>query len=516
MTFTRRVLTCVAILVSFFVFVFSIKAAPPQNQSKQTQQPKEPAGLLARCGFVSEPQQMVSNYLLDCLEQTRINWQAKYDAVVTPEDVLAYQKSRVDYFRRQLGTMWDKTPLNAKVIGTIQKEGVRIEKILFESVPGFYVTATMYLPSAEKYKPPYPAILGVCGHNNEGKAAARQILADVFAAQCGLAMLVIDPIDQGERLQHLNADGKPYAQSVPGHNLLGVSSILLGRNTATFEVWDMIRAIDYLQSRNDIIPDKIGAAGCSGGGTQTSYIMALDERIAAAAPSCYTCSLFGKLGKTLSPQDAEQNIFGQLAAGIDHVDYSIMRAPKPTLLCTSTKDFFNITDAWDTYRLANRFYTRLGLPERMCILESDDPHGYWPAHRVGTVRFMLRWLAGRDEAVTEPENLPVVTEEEIRVLPLPGIMGIKNARTTYDLNRDLETKLKEDRHKRWSSITATQAQDLLRSRAQIASLDKIPAAAPYLVDGGKSQLVLSTRNGIYLPVQFNQNKTGTELTLYID
>ncbi|MDD3588576.1 MAG: acetylxylan esterase, partial [Thermoguttaceae bacterium] len=508
MNFARRVLTCIAIQVSFFAFVMSIEAAEPQSQSKQTSGAEVSAGPLARCGLVPEPKQMISNYLLNCLAQAQEDWKAKYNAVVTPEDVLAYQKSRIDYFRRQLGTMWEKTPLNARVVGTIQKEGIRVEKILFESVPGFYVTATMYLPSVKKYKPPYPVILGLCGHNNEGKAASRQILAAVFAAHCGLAMFVIDPIDQGERFEHLNPDGKPYAQSVSGHNLLGASSILLGRNTATFEVWDMIRAIDYLQSRSDMIPDKIGAAGCSGGGTQTSYIMALDERIAAAAPSCYTCGLFGKLGITLSPQDAEQNIFGQLAAGIDHADYSIMRSPKPTLLCTATQDFFNVADAWDTYRLANRFYTRLGLPERMNILESDDPHGYWLAHRVGTVRFMLRWLAGRDEAVTEPEKLPAFTEEEIRVLPLPGILSIKNARTTYDLNRDLEAKLKEQRRKRWSSITVSQAQDLLRHRAQIAPLDKIPAATPCLIDGGKNQLVLSTRNGICMPVQFNQNKTG--------
>lgn len=510
MTIARITRTLFAILVLFFSYSVLTEAAESKQESAES------VGLLARSGLVPDPQKMISNYLLDRLAQARAHWQAAYDHVVTPEDVLAYQTSRIDYFRRQLGAMWDKTPLNARIVGTFQIEGVRVEKILFQSVPGFYVTATMYLPSTKQYKPPYPAVLGLCGHNPEGKAAKRQILACVFAARCGLAMFVIDPIDQGERLIHLKPDGKPYVLSVPGHNLLGASSILVGRNAATFEVWDMIRAIDYLQSRSDIIPDKIGAAGCSGGGTQTSYIMALDERIVAAAPSCYTCGLFGQLGQTLSPQDAEQNIFGQLAHGIDHADFSIMRAPRPTLLCTATRDAFNIADAWDSYRLANRIYSRLGLPERMSILESDDPHGYWLAHRVGTVRFMLRWLAGRDEAVTEPENMPVVTEEEIRVLPLPGIMGIKNARTTYDLNRDLEAKLKQQRRKRWASMTATQARDLVRTRAGIAPLADLPVAVPCLTDREKTKFVLKTRDGIYVPVRVNRPNNVSEWTLYID
>src|SRR5207244_1010238 len=148
----------------------------------------------------------------------------------------------------------------------------------------------------------------------------------------GLAALCYDPIDQGERFQLLDEAGKPLIGGTSGHSMIGVGSMLLGQNTARFEIWDGIRAIDYLQSRKDIDPKKIGCLGNSGGGTQTAYLVALDDRISAAAPSCYITS-FERLIATIGPQDAEQNIFGQLAGGLDHADYLMLRAPTPTLVC---------------------------------------------------------------------------------------------------------------------------------------------------------------------------------------
>jgi hypothetical protein len=107
----------------------------------------------------------------------------------------------------------------------------------------------------------------------------------------------------------------------------------------------------------------------------SSYLMALDDRVACAAPSCYLTS-FRRLIDTMGPQDAEQNIHGQLAFGMDHADYLMMRAPKPTLILASTQDFFDITGTWDTFRQAKRFYTRLGFAERVELVETDASHGY--------------------------------------------------------------------------------------------------------------------------------------------
>src|SRR4029079_19636812 len=123
-------------------------------------------------------------------------------------------------------------------------------------------------------------------------------------------------------------------------------------------------SLDYLVSRPEVDAKKLGCTGNSGGGTLTAYLMALDERIQCAAPSCYITSL-EKLFATLGPQDAEQNIPGQVAFHMEHADYLNMRAPRPTLLCTATRDFFNIEGTWTTFREATNIYGKLGHSERV-------------------------------------------------------------------------------------------------------------------------------------------------------
>ena len=273
----------------------------------------------------------------------------------------------------------ERTPLNAKVTGTIRREGYRVEKVIFESQPKHFVTALLFLPDSDRKTPPCPGVLVPCGHSKNGKGHDAYQAMGVLLALNGMAALVVDPIDQGERGQYLGKGGWPDLWGTAAHYLLGIGSTLLGRNTARFEIWDDMRAIDYLQSRPEVDPQRIGCTGNSGGGTQTSYMMALDDRIRAAAPSCYLCG-FPALLKTIGPQDAEQDIFGQLAFGMDHADYIMMRAPRPVLMCMATKDFFDIHGAWETFRYAKRLYTRLGLAERVDILENDAGHNYDKTH----------------------------------------------------------------------------------------------------------------------------------------
>jgi len=184
----------------------------------------------------------------------------------------------------------------------------------------------LFLPDAKEHKPPYAGVLVPCGHSRDAKGYETYQTMGALLALNGMAALVFDPIDQGERRQmHPQL---PQIWGTRGHRMLGIGSILLGRNTAWFEIWDGMRSIDYLQSRPEVDPKLIGCTGNSGGATQTSYLMALDDRIIAAAPSCYLAS-FESLLPTRGPQDAEQNIFGQLAFGMDHADYMMMRAPTP-------------------------------------------------------------------------------------------------------------------------------------------------------------------------------------------
>lgn len=145
-------------------------------------------------------------------------------------------------------------------------------------------------------------------------------------------------------------------------------------------------------------------------------------------------SLYGRLPRTIGPQDAEQNIFGQLAWGMDHADYCLIRAPKPTLLCVATRDFFDSNDSWASYRVAKQAFGVLGRSEAMGLVEVSEEHGFTKPLREASVRWMLRWLKKRDEPIEEPADLEVLTAEEMRCLPQGEVMLIEGAgvfRTSY-------------------------------------------------------------------------------------
>lgn len=322
-------------------------------------------------------------------------------------------RARADELRRKfvvaLGGWPEKTPLNGRTVGVIERDGYRIEKVIFESRPGHHMTANLYLPGG---KGPFPAVIMPCGHSADGKASGSYQRLAVMLARNGIAAMPYDPIGQAERRQVLDADGKPAIRSMTTeHSLLGVSALLVGECTASYRIWDGIRALDYLAGRPEIDATKLGCTGCSGGGTLTSYLMALDDRIAAAAPSCYVTSL-QRLFATIGPQDAEQNIPGQVAFGMEHADYLTMRLPKPTLICAATKDFFDIDGTWTSFREAKRLYTIAGFPERIEIVESPGGHGYPKEHREAIARFMSRRLLGKDVAIVEPE-MQVLPEREL-------------------------------------------------------------------------------------------------------
>ncbi|MDO5580253.1 MAG: acetylxylan esterase [Planctomycetia bacterium] len=471
--------------------------------------------LLSQCGLLKEPDRMMYHWFHKIIDAKKEIWREKYESLLTEEDVLKYQKEKRSFFFDQLGPLWKKTPLNAKITGRIERSDCVIEKILFESLPQFYITGTMFLPVQAKDKPPYPVLLVVCGHSNEGKAYESYQKIGYLGAMNGLAVFIMDPIDQGERHQHLDEKGKPYAQTVVAHNLAGYCAGLVGRTTGTYQVWDMIRALDYLQSRPDILPDKIGVAGNSGGGTQSAFIMALDDRIKAAFPSCYLSGLYGNLLYTLGPADSEQMVYAQLEFGMDHADYCIMMAPRPLLIGSATKDYFDIEDTWKTFRYAKRAYARFSLSSQVNLAETDEKHGWSLQLREESVRWMLRWLAGKEIVVREPADLAVLSEDEIRSLPKPGVLGIPNAKTTYDFDRDLARQYQSERKKIWKKINSSQAADLVRKGAGIRADADIPIAKIRAKGKNKDEFVLETDPGIFLPVRFRMEKPGDPIRLFI-
>lgn len=462
--------------------------------------------------------EMMKRYLDNAAFRLLDERREQYEAVETPDDVRAYQQRMIDFFTKRIGGWPERTPLNAQVTGKGEKDGYRYENVLFESRPGLYVSSILFLPKTE---PPYPGVIVPCGHSRNGKASEAYQRASILLALNGFAALCYDPPGQGQRYTYFKPDGSIELATTQHHTVVGVGCILTGTNMALFEIWDGMRAIDYLQSRDDIDPGRIGCTGNSGGGTQTSYIMALEPRVACAAPSCYLTS-FERLLATAGPQDAEQDIYGQIAFGMDHAEYAIMRAPKPTLICAATQDFFDITGTWDCYRDAKRMYARLDASERCDIIEYDDKHGFSRPRRERAVQWMRRWLMGIDEDVDEPE-FEILSDEEITAPPEEQVIHIAGARTINDYNVLRAERFAEQRQQFWQEQAEAE---------QVSKVRELIAARPYSavnqpeatslgsVETGDMQaekLLLRPEEGIVLPaLLFGQTDAPEQLAVYCD
>lgn len=382
-----------------------------------------------------------------------------YEQLTNAEQIAEYQQRLRKFFIDQLGGFPERTPLNAQTVRTIQAEGYRIELVIFESQPNHHVTANLYLPESQG---PVPGVVVSSGHSRTAKTAEYNQRFGIMMARHGMAALCFDPIGQGERSQILDDHGGPlHSGTTTEHSLVGVSSILVGRNTATFRIWDAMRSIDYLTERPEIDPRRIGVTGCSGGGTLTSYVMALDDRVACAAPACYLTT-FRKLIETIGPQDAEQNIHGQLQYGLDQPDYVLLRAPRPTLISATTADFFDIHGTWDNFRQAKRIYGRLGYPERVDLVEIEGEHGVQPENLAAIAQWMKRWLLHDDGPVSVAEIATRKPEELLCTKTGQVLTAFPNEKSVVDLNAEHEAKLAEQRQKLWASAKPDQMASKIR------------------------------------------------------
>jgi len=256
-----------------------------------------------------------------------------------------------------LGTLPERTPLNAKILGETQADGFRMEKVLFESQPGFPVTALLYLPDGQPAGQKLPAILIAPGHGPAGKASDYRTAA--LFAHNGFVVLSYDPIGQGERLQYPDPTnpGISLASRPTGeHGEASLQPMLIGDTFARYILWDAIRAIDYLTQLPQVDSQHIGAFGCSGGGAMTALTGALDPRVAAIGVACYTTS-FDTLLPAIGPQDGEQSSPRFISSGLDFPDWIELTAPRPYAVIATYSDMFPFAGARTSVIEARHFYS---------------------------------------------------------------------------------------------------------------------------------------------------------------
>ena len=309
----------------------------------------------------------------------------------------------------------ERMPLRVRMTGVLQRRGYRVEKILYDSRPGFTVTANLYIPQG---KPPHgglPAVLVLCGHSENGKAYHEyQGMAQALARQ-GFVALILDPVGQGERWQWPHRAGTLITNSCDEHNMAGKQLGLAGEWFGAWRAWDGIRGLDVLLARPEVDRKRVGVTGVSGGGTLTAYVNALDARLSMVAPACFITTYRANLENEL-PADSEQIPPGALAAGLDHADFIIARAPRPALLLTQRQDFFDPRGLRLAVEDIRRVYGLLGAQAHVKEFMGEHRHGYYQDTREAMYRFF-----GKHAGVRVSGREPVLTlEPDAELFAAPG------------------------------------------------------------------------------------------------
>lgn len=342
-----------------------------------------------------------------------------------------------------VGPFPEKTALNARVVRTIDKGSFRVEHIIYESLPGFYVTSSLYIPGKMKRRDKAPAVIYCSGHSAEGYRSTVYQHVILNLVTKGFIVFAFDPVGQGERLEYFDpATGKSVVGGpTKEHSYPGGQAFITGASQARYMIWDGIRAVDYLLTRREVDPSRIGITGRSGGGTQSSYIAAFDERILAAAPENYITN-YRRLLQSIGPQDAEQVMFHFLYRGLDHPDLLLVRAPKPTMMITTTRDMFSIQGAMETEKEVSQIYKAYGQSENFIRAEDDDVHASTKKNRETMYAFFRRHL--NNPGSIADETIEQLTAEELRVTETGQISTSLKGETVFSLNRkEAELRLKE-------------------------------------------------------------------------
>jgi dienelactone hydrolase len=350
--------------------------------------------------------------------------QERFARVGTEADLFALQ----DELRRKAldvigGLPETKSPLNARVTGTVPMDGYRIEKLVFESLPGIHVTALVYVPEGPVGRK--PVVLLACGHSPEGKAYPGYQEIAVRLARRGYVVLCWDPVGQGERSQFWDeARGRSRYNLVCGeHAVLGNFATIAGTSLVRYMLWDGVRAVDYMLTRDDVDGARIAITGTSGGGFQALWIGALDTRIAAVLPSCFPTALPMRMANRIfedPDSDPEQDPPGLVSEGIDHPGLLLLAYPRPLHVSAAVLDFFPIEGARKTMREVAAFYRRFGHGDRIALSQGYHKHQYSAENQAKAFAFLDRAFgravpAGLGEAKTlAPEALWCTPSGQVR------------------------------------------------------------------------------------------------------
>ena len=406
----------------------------------------------------------LQQFLYDRSNEAFAAGDAARDAIKTPAELHARRdRLRAKFIEGLGGLPSSDTPLNARVVGIVNCDGFRIEKVIYESRPGAYVTANLYVPDG--ITSPRGAVLFLCGHHGDAKHAPEYQIVCQYLTRAGLVVLAQDPVGQGERFSYYEKDiGRTTIDwGVVEHDYAGCQCWPLGDSIARYFVHDAMRGVDYLRTRPEVDPNKIGVTGNSGGGTQSCLMMVCDPRLAAAAPTTFVMNRQTYM-YTGGAQDAEQIWPNMTALGFDHEDVLLMMTPKPVRVLAVTSDFFPIEGTRLTVARCKRLWEMYGKADCVDLVEDQSTHTYTQTLARAAAEFFSLHLLGQkvtpsDEGIRElpPSDLWCTQSGQVRG-EIPG------ARFVYEENCDRLTQIEPRRDAVPEARRKEQALTWLRDR----------------------------------------------------
>jgi len=398
---------------------------------------------------------------------------AAREEIRTVEALETYAAAMRERFIARLGGIpYDSAlPLQAEVTGVIEEPGLRIENIVYQSRPNVHVTANLYLP--EKRKTPCGAVLLQMGHAENGKFYDIYQKVARSVASAGVIVFAIDPMGQGERLSYFEkgSAGPAVEGNTTEHQYTGDRCVLLGDGLARYFISDAMRAVDYLLTRPEVDGSKIGATGCSGGGTATAHLMVCDPRIAAAAPAAFLTNRREYLYSG-NPQDSEQIWLGATADGFDHHEVLACFAPKPTLVLTCDSDFFCVEGTDDLMAVCSRFWALFGKENALQRFRDDTVHGYSMPLAAAAAAFFARVLNG-EKRQTDPQAIRSIDEKLLWATSKGQVVfSYPDAKTVFEENQE---RLQAVRCTEGAADFIRERMDFMRQRVPLRLRKIIPA-----------------------------------------
>lgn len=410
-----------------------------------------------------------------------------------PKDYKAYRQEILQKLGEQMGFSIDHDlPLEMEVTGTIFREGYRIEKVSYQAVPNRYVTACLYIPDGEG---PFPAVLNVHGHHITGHLAERVQQRGHILARNGFVCLSVDAFGAGER-----SEKHGVCEFHGGHR--GHLLYNLGETLAGIQITDNMRGVDLLCSLPYVDKDNLGVTGASGGGNQTMYVAAFDDRLKAAV-SCvsvgsYRCLVMGHN----CPCETIPNAFNicEEAGLISCI------APRAYLMLNAFYDQYSTfvpSEMMETWKIARKAWEYAGVPENFGYRIFPTNHGYYQDALEAMLGFFTRHLKGigHGDPMAIPQDIQYMTMEEAMVYPKGEAPAKLTGIQAYGCT--VTEKLNAER----AALSPEQKKAGLEKVLNSYPV-KITAASGGSFENGWEKLTFRTSHGFMIPALLKESANG--------